>query len=198
MVKNPPANVGDARDTGSFSGWGRSPGEGNGNPLQYSCLENPMDRGAWWTTIYGVAESDRLSSRCGMAHGIYIASGIIINLEVIYSIWVYLYVNTASFYIRDLGILRFSYPQGVLVSIPHGYWGWPISLKMPVISGWCTNTGNEKSLSHSLSGKYSYLWIYSMWSLTTCPGISQSSLQLKWCWNFHGRVGNFQSCSGEI
>ena len=146
----------------------------------------------------GLQSQTWLSSRCGMAHGIYIASGIIINLEIIYSIWAYLYVNTASFYIRDLGILRFSYPQGVLVSIPHGYWGWPISLKMPVISGWCTNTGNEKSLSHSLSGKYSYLWIYSMWSLTTCPGISQSSLQLKWCWNFHRRVGNFQSCSGEI
>ena len=44
MVKNPPANAGD---TSSIPGWGRSPGEGNGNPLQYSCLENPTDRGAW-------------------------------------------------------------------------------------------------------------------------------------------------------
>ena len=47
VVKNPPANVGDARDTGSIPGWGRSPGEGNGNPLQYFCLENSMDREAW-------------------------------------------------------------------------------------------------------------------------------------------------------
>ena len=47
MVKNPPANVGDARDACSIPGWGRSPGGGNGKPLQYSCLENPMDRGAW-------------------------------------------------------------------------------------------------------------------------------------------------------
>ena len=47
MVKNLPANAGDIRDVGSFSGLGRSPGGGNGNPLQYSCLENPMDRGAW-------------------------------------------------------------------------------------------------------------------------------------------------------
>ena len=47
MVKNSPANVGDARDVGSTPGLGRSPGEGNGNSLQYSCLENPMDRGAW-------------------------------------------------------------------------------------------------------------------------------------------------------
>ena len=42
---------------GSIPGLGRSPGEGNGNPLQYSCLENPMDRGAWWATVHGVAKS---------------------------------------------------------------------------------------------------------------------------------------------
>ena len=55
MVKNLPANAGDE---GSIPGSGRSPGEGNGNPLQYSCLGNPMDRGAWWATVRGVAESD--------------------------------------------------------------------------------------------------------------------------------------------
>ena len=56
MVKNPPANAGD---TGSIPGSGRSPGEGNGNPLQNSCLENPMDRGAWRATVHGVTkESD--------------------------------------------------------------------------------------------------------------------------------------------
>ena len=47
VVKNPPANAGDARDSGSIPGSGRSPGEGNDYPLQYSCLENPRDRGAW-------------------------------------------------------------------------------------------------------------------------------------------------------
>ena len=47
MVKNPPASAGDARDLGSITGSGRFPGGGNGNPLQYSCLGNPMDRGAW-------------------------------------------------------------------------------------------------------------------------------------------------------
>ena len=52
-----PANAGDIRDTGLIPGLGRSPGEGNGNPLQYSCLENPMDGGAWWATIHGVAKS---------------------------------------------------------------------------------------------------------------------------------------------
>ena len=46
-----------AGDAGSIPGLGRSPGEGNGNPLQYSCLVNPMDRGAWWATVYGAAQS---------------------------------------------------------------------------------------------------------------------------------------------
>ena len=53
-VKNVPANAGDA---GLIPGSGRSPGGGNGNPLQYSCLENPMDRGAWRATVHGVAKS---------------------------------------------------------------------------------------------------------------------------------------------
>ena len=59
VVKNPSAHAGDTGDVGLISGSGRSPGEGNGNPLWYSCLGNPMDRGAWWATVHGVAkESD--------------------------------------------------------------------------------------------------------------------------------------------
>ena len=54
VVKNPPAKAGDM---GSVLGSRRSSGEVNGNPLQYSCLGNPMDKGAWWTTVHGVAES---------------------------------------------------------------------------------------------------------------------------------------------
>ena len=57
MVKNLPARAGDVRDKGSVFGLGRSPGEGHGNPLQDSCLENPMDRGAWWTTVHRTAKS---------------------------------------------------------------------------------------------------------------------------------------------
>ena len=57
MVKNLPANAGDIRDAGSVPRSGRSPGEGNGTPLQYSCLENPTDRGAWWATVHKVAKS---------------------------------------------------------------------------------------------------------------------------------------------
>ena len=56
-VKNPPANAGDLRDVGSIPGSGRSPGESHGNPLQYSCLDNPMDRGAWWAIVHRVAKS---------------------------------------------------------------------------------------------------------------------------------------------
>ena len=57
VVRNPPANAGDIRDEGLTPGWGRSPGGGHGHPLQYSCLENPMDRGAWQATVHGVAKS---------------------------------------------------------------------------------------------------------------------------------------------
>ena len=57
VIKNLPASAVDMRDTGSIPGSGRSPGEGNDNPLQHSCLENPMDRGAWWATVHGVPKS---------------------------------------------------------------------------------------------------------------------------------------------
>ena len=54
VVKNLPAYAGDV---GSVPGWGQSPGEGNGNPLQYSCLENPMDGGVWWAMVHGIRKS---------------------------------------------------------------------------------------------------------------------------------------------
>ena len=57
VVKNSPANAGDIRDAGSIPGLGRSPGGGHGSPLQYSCLENPMNRGAWQAVVHRVAKS---------------------------------------------------------------------------------------------------------------------------------------------
>ena len=57
VVKNPPANEGDVSDVGSIPGLERSPGGGHGNPLQYSCLEDLMDRGVWWAIVHGVAKS---------------------------------------------------------------------------------------------------------------------------------------------
>ena len=59
VVKNPPANAGDARDMGSIPGWGRSPGVGKGKPLKYSCLENPMDRGTWQAKVHRVKKGQK-------------------------------------------------------------------------------------------------------------------------------------------
>ena len=61
VVKNLHVSAGGIRDTGLIPGSGRSPGEEHGNPLQYSCLENPMDRGAWWATVYGVVEESEMT-----------------------------------------------------------------------------------------------------------------------------------------
>ena len=70
VVKNPPVNSGNAIDAGLTPGLGRSPGEGNGYPLQCSCLKNPMDTGAWWATVPGVANSQtRLSAHTLMFSG---------------------------------------------------------------------------------------------------------------------------------
>ena len=66
MVKNLPASAGDERDVGWIPRSGRSPGEGHGNPFQYSCLENPMDRGAWWTTVHRVSSSQTQLKRLNM------------------------------------------------------------------------------------------------------------------------------------
>ena len=62
MVKNSPGNEGDIRVMGSVPGSGRSPGGGHGNPLQYSCLENPMERGTWWATVQRDANSQPLAT----------------------------------------------------------------------------------------------------------------------------------------
>ena len=66
VVKNKPASAGGIRDIGSIPGWGRLPGGGQGNPLQYSCLENPMDRGAWRATVQGVTKSQTQLKRLSM------------------------------------------------------------------------------------------------------------------------------------
>ena len=68
MVKNPPVNAGDTREVGSIPRLGRSAGEGSGNPLQYSCLENPMDRRAWWATVHGITKSWTQLSECVHTH----------------------------------------------------------------------------------------------------------------------------------
>ena len=66
MAKNQPASARDAGDADSIPRLGRSPGEGNGNPFQYSCLEKPMDRGAWWATLFSLIMGELIIS-----HGVY-------------------------------------------------------------------------------------------------------------------------------
>ena len=72
VVKNPPANTRDLRNSGWIPGLGRSLGAGHGNPLQYSCLENSMDRKAWWATVYRIAKSWTQLSKlaCMVAHAL--------------------------------------------------------------------------------------------------------------------------------
>ena len=67
VVKNLPASAGDGRNMGSIPGSGRSPGEGNGDPLQYSCLENSKDRGAWQATVHRVAKSQTRLKQLNLA-----------------------------------------------------------------------------------------------------------------------------------
>ena len=71
VVKNLSANAGDIRDVGSISGSGRSPGGGHGNPLQYSCLEHPMDRGGWQATVHGVTKSQTWSKQLSTQQATY-------------------------------------------------------------------------------------------------------------------------------
>ena len=85
VVKNPPATAGDIRDTGSIPRWRRSPGGGNGNSIQYSCLENPLDRGAWWSMVYGVTKSQPLLKRLRM-HAHIIDIQYILSWEVNYPV----------------------------------------------------------------------------------------------------------------
>ena len=66
MLKNLPTSAGDTRDAGSIPGSGRAPGEGNGNPLQYSCLENPIDREVWWATVHRIVKSRTRLKRLSM------------------------------------------------------------------------------------------------------------------------------------
>ena len=80
MVKNLPANAGDVRDVGLLPGSGRSPGEGNGNPFQYSCLNNPMDRGAWQATVHRLTKSQTRLKGLSMHIGISLLNSFVLCL----------------------------------------------------------------------------------------------------------------------
>ena len=86
MVRNPSANAGDVGDVGSLPGSGRSPGGGHGNPLQYSCLENAMNRGAWWASVHRVAKNRTQLKRLRMQHALGLKESKLDGAEVIQSL----------------------------------------------------------------------------------------------------------------
>ena len=99
VVKNPPVNAGDVRDVGSIPGSERSPGGGHGNPLQYSCLENPMDWGASWATVHRVAKGQTrlkwLSMHTRLIFGFYnmylasLVAQLVKNPRAVWETWVW-------------------------------------------------------------------------------------------------------------
>jgi len=82
VVKNLSANEGDVKEAGSIPELGRSPGEGNGNPLQHSCLENPMDRGTWRAALHGISQSQTRLKQLSMHSYIYIFSQIYVFIYI--------------------------------------------------------------------------------------------------------------------
>ena len=91
-VKNLPASAADIRDVGSIPGLGRSPRGGNGNPLQYSCLGNSMDRGTWWATVHGDAKSQTLNTHAHSHTHIYMCVCVYIYICICIYIYVCVYI----------------------------------------------------------------------------------------------------------
>ena len=109
MVKNLPTDAGGVRDVGLIPGLGRSPGGGHGHPLQYSCLENPVGRGAWQATVHRVTKSQTWLNR--------LSSSMILNIPwgMVYRIaWIYLLLSFGKY-------LLFSYPV-IIKSIKQNVW----------------------------------------------------------------------------
>ena len=92
-MKNPPADSGDTGDVGSIPGWGRSPGEGNGYPLQYSYLENPMDRGARQATVHRVIQSHTRLKQLSTQHALYYTVYILECLSFFLQCFIYIYIG---------------------------------------------------------------------------------------------------------
>ena len=109
VVNNPPANAGDIRDTGSIPGSGRSPERGHGNLLQYSCLENPMDREAWWATVHRVAKSQTWPKQLSK-HKMFQFLGCIVGTWVYnYLFYLYLFIGLVSFKLFNCSLLSTLY-----------------------------------------------------------------------------------------
>ena len=140
VVRNPPSNAGDIRDSGSIPGSGRSPGGGYGNPLQYSCLENSMDREAWWAAVHGVAKSQTWLKRLST------------------------YACAHPEYYLDLP--WFSDPRHLLLLLTESRWMSSHALSGPEKAD--PEAGNGTDESHQLSCPPPRLifWPHSMWNLS--------------------------------
>ena len=118
VVKNPPANAGVVRDLGLIPGSGRSPGEGNGNSLQYSCLENPMDRGARGTTVQGIAKSQIWLKQLSMHAHTHTQNGVFFIHEKGH-LWQHGWTSRKSFFSADF-LSTFLLPLIVLYLLMSG------------------------------------------------------------------------------
>ena len=116
MVKLPPGNERNIRDTGLIPEWGRFPGEEQGNPAQYSCLENPRDGGAWWAAVYGVAQSQTRLKRLSR-------SSICIYVYVYVCVCVYIYIYIVVVVVQS--------PSHVDSLRPHGLQHTRLSCPLP-------------------------------------------------------------------
>ena len=125
VVKNTPANAGDTRDVGSIPGSGRSPGEGNGNPLQYSCLGNLTNRGAWRATVHGVARNwTQLSDKTATDLFIWIVRKMVPAYMPACNVWEYLFPVSLLIW-----LLLFKKDDGWMASSTQWTWIWANSRK---------------------------------------------------------------------
>ena len=146
VVKNLPANAGDARDACSIPWWRRSPGVGNGIPFQYSCLEISMDRGAWWATVHGVTKSLSFVTWLSTHTAIIILALVTSSLTVTPSQLVFLTSNLSSHDILS-AYCQINWPQNCFHSFT-------LSLKtlswFPIVykAGWNSFVRNSRVLLH--------------------------------------------------
>ena len=159
VVESQPANAGDACVSGSIPGLGRSPGEGNGNPLQYSCLENPWDRGAWWAAVHGVLKSWTWLS----THN--------------FHIYVYIYtwpLNSTG--LNCAGPLTHRFFSNKYIQY-YTIWGWIRRCRIVAMDSWL---GNSRYRELTMWLEYPGVWVS-----TTGPGTNSLSMLRDWGMTVH-------------
>ena len=123
VVKNPPTNAGDIRDTGSVPGSERFPRGGNGNPLQYSCLENPMDGGAWRATVHGITESQTWLKWLSMPVDAVYIHYMKVKVKSLSHVWLFLTPWTVAYQVPpSVGFSKQEYSSGLPLPSPNAVW----------------------------------------------------------------------------